>query len=47
MGTILFIREIASDDGLNSQYIEIVGRDAPVMHVLHVRTGLEIHARGP
>ena len=46
VGTVLVLRKIAPDDGLKSQHVEVVSGDAPVMHVLHVRTSLEVDARG-
>ena len=44
MRTIFSIREIAADDGMNGQHIEIVRGDASGVKVLHPRIRLEIDA---
>ena len=45
MRTILRIREIATDDGMDGQHIEVVRRDASGMKILDLRTRLQIDAR--
>ena len=46
MRTILILREIASDDGMESQHVEVVCRDPSCMKVLHMGTGLKVYPGG-
>src|SRR5229473_8116139 len=46
MGTILVLRKIAPDDGLKRQHVKVVGGDAAIAHVLHVRARPQIYAGG-
>src|SRR5262249_60090433 len=47
MRQILMLREIASDDGLDGQHVEILRRDPSCMEILCMRAGSKIYSRGP
>ena len=45
VGTIFVLRKVAAQDGMKPKHIEVVRRDATVLHVLNMRTCFQVDTR--